>query len=408
MKTDFENIKIAIVGLGYVGLPLAIEFGKKVKTIGFDIDSNRVLELKSLIDKNNEHGSDEIESSIFLQFAHDVSAIQTANVFIITVPTPIDINKKPDLSYIIAATQLVGVCLKKNDIVIYESTVYPGCTEEICVPILEEKSRLIYNESFFVGYSPERINPGDKSRKLKDIVKIVAGSNSRIADSIEKLYSLIIEAGVFKVSSIKVAEATKLIENCQRDVNISFMNEAAMMLSSMNINISEVLEAAKTKWNFLDFHPGLVGGHCIGVDPYYMIYQAERHGFLPKVISSSREINSLIPSFVAKKIVSLILKQDIQTSGLKILILGFAYKANSSDFRNTQVFEVIRELQSYEIDVEVSDPLVDETKVLKYYKIELVRKPKLEEYSLIIELVRHSIFESYTDSRIIKLEHIIG
>lgn len=313
---NLKNSRIAIVGLGYVGLPLAIEFGKKFSAVGFDISSQRIDELKRGYDRTKENSEEEIKSAQYLQFTTQVSDISSANVYIVAVPTPIDSFKKPDLKFLLLASKTVGSVLKKGDVVIYESTVYPGCTEEDCVPVLESESGLRLNQDFFCGYSPERINPGDKDRILTKILKITSGSNSDVADFIDELYRSIIEAGTYKAPSIRVAEAAKLIENCQRDVNISFVNELAIIFDKMDIDVNEVLEAAETKWNFLKFKPGLVGGHCISIDPYYMIYKAEEFGYNPKVIGAGREVNDYMPIFVANKVVKELTKKNFQSLAL--------------------------------------------------------------------------------------------
>ncbi|MGL4630424.1 MAG: nucleotide sugar dehydrogenase, partial [Leadbetterella sp.] len=349
------DIQICIVGLGYVGLPLAVEFGKKYPTYGVDINKSRIQDLKIGFDFTKETTKDEILSSTNLHFSTDISSFSAngTRVFIVTVPTPIDKYKKPDLSPLISASKSVGKVLRKGDTVIYESTVYPGCTEEDCVPILENESGLKYNVDFFCGYSPERINPGDKERTLTNIVKITSGSTPEIADFVDSLYNSILLNGTHKAPSLKVAEAAKLIENCQRDVNISFVNELALIFDRMAIDTNEVLEAAGSKWNFLPFKPGLVGGHCIGVDPYYMIHKAESLGYFPAVIGAGRRINDNMGLFVANKVVKLMIQKGIQIKGSKALILGFTFKENCPDIRNTRVIDIYEELKEFGLLVDL-------------------------------------------------------
>ena len=367
-----ENIKIAIIGLGYVGLPLAVEFGKKYKVLGFDINQVRIEELNNGYDKTQEVTSEKLQSLHFLSFSSDEEQLKNCNIFIVTVPTPIDKYKKPDLSPLLFATRTVGKFLEKNNIVIYESTVYPGCTEEDCVPILEKESGLIFNQDFFCGYSPERINPGDKINTLTKIKKVTSGSTSEIADFVDDLYSSIIEAGTYKATSIKVAEASKAIENAQRDVNISFVNELALIFDKMGIDTSEVLEAAGTKWNFLKFKPGLVGGHCIGVDPYYLLHKSESLGYYPQVILSGRRVNDNMGIFVANKLIKLLIKKGHKIEGSKVLILGVTFKENCPDIRNSRVIDVYQELKEFGVEVEVYDPWASKHEVKDEYKINLL------------------------------------
>ena len=367
-----ENIKIAIIGLGYVGLPLAVEFGKKYSVLGFDINQLRIDELNNGHDRTQEMTSEDLKSLKYLSFSTDKEQLKTCNIFIVTVPTPIDKYKKPDLIPLISASKTVGKALKKNDVVIYESTVYPGCTEEDCVPVLEKESGLIFNQDFFCGYSPERINPGDKINTLTKIKKVTSGSTPKIADFVNDLYGSIIEAGTYKATSLKVAEASKAIENAQRDVNISFVNELALIFDKMGIDTSEVLEAAGTKWNFLQFKPGLVGGHCIGVDPYYLLHKSESLGYYPQVILSGRRVNDNMGIFVANKLIKLLIKKGHKIEGSKVLILGITFKENCPDIRNSRVIDVYQELKEFGVDVEVYDPWASKQEVKEEYNLTLL------------------------------------
>jgi len=402
--------KIAIIGLGYVGLPLAIEFGKKYNVLGFDIDINRIAELK----KGKDH-THEADLNIFQQaikgtadsgliFSSDVKDLNLYTIYIVTVPTPIDKFKKPDLLPLIKASRMLGNVLKKGDIVIYESTVYPGCTEEDCVPILEKNSGLKYNKDFFCGYSPERINPGDKVNTLTKIKKVTSGSTPAIAIEVNRLYQSIITAGTHLAPNIKIAEASKAIENAQRDVNISFINELALIFDRMNIDTNDVLEAAATKWNFLNYKPGLVGGHCIGVDPYYLAYKAESLGYYPQVILSGRRVNDNMGIFVANKVVKLMLQKGINVKNARVLILGVTFKENCSDIRNSRVVDIYKELKQFSIKVDVFDPHADEKEVLKEYNIKLVND--LKKYDSIILAVSHNDFIKF-DFNLIKKENSI-
>lgn len=369
-----ENIKIAIIGLGYVGLPLAVEFGKKYSVLGFDINQSRVDELMNGFDRTQEMTKEDLKASQGLRFSMDKEALKACNIFIVTVPTPIDNYKKPDLKPLISASKTVGSALKKGDIVIYESTVYPGCTEEDCVPVLEIESGLKFNKDFFCGYSPERINPGDKVNTLTKIKKVTSGSTPEIADFVDSLYCSIIEAGTYKATSMKVAEASKAIENAQRDVNISFVNELALIFDKMGIDTSEVLEAAGSKWNFLKFKPGLVGGHCIGVDPYYLLHKSESLGYYPQVILSGRRVNDNMGIFVANKLVKLLIKKGHKVEGSKVLILGVTFKENCPDIRNSRVVDVYNELREFGVDVDVYDSWADKHEVKEEYDIDLLEK----------------------------------
>jgi UDP-N-acetyl-D-galactosamine dehydrogenase len=394
-----KNSKIAIIGLGYVGLPLAIEFGKKYNVIGFDINKFRVNELKSFNDSTGEADIDDLiktinssnNSDLGLTLSSDINELIGSNIFIITVPTPINEFKSPDLSFIINASEMVAKILKKNDIVIYESTVYPGCTEEDCVPVLEKFSGLIYNKDFFCGYSPERINPGDKINTLTKIKKVTSGSNSEVATFIDNLYKSIIKAGTHLAPSIKVAEASKSIENAQRDVNISFVNELALIFDRMGIDTNDVLEAAGTKWNFLKFKPGLVGGHCIGVDPYYLAHKAESLGYHPQVILSGRRVNDYMGKFIASNVVKLLIARNQIITNSKVLILGITFKENCPDIRNSKVIDIVRELEQYKIKVDVFDTHADKDEVMKEYKLKLLDKI-VDSYDGIIIAVSHKEF----------------
>ena len=392
--------KIAIIGLGYVGLPLSVEFAKKYDVTGFDIHKERVDNLNIFKDLNHEFSDSELEIALknnnFI-FTSEISQLSNCNIFIITVPTPIDENKKPDLYPLLSASQMIGKLLKKDDIVIYESTVYPGCTEEDCVPVLEKESGLIYNQDFYCGYSPERINPGDKVRKLKDIVKVTSGSNAEIAKKVDDLYNSIIVSGTHLAPSIKVAEASKAIENAQRDINISFVNELVLMFDKMDIDTSDVLEAANTKWNFLPFKPGLVGGHCIGVDPYYLAYKSEKMGYHPSVILSGRNVNDQMGKFVASKLVKLMIKENIDVKKSKVLILGITFKENCSDIRNTKVIDVYLELKEFGVEVEIYDPNADKMEVKTEYGIDLINEIGTD-YSSVLIATSHDEFRNIESS----------
>ena len=390
--TQPENIKIAIIGLGYVGLPLAVEFEKKYSVLGFDINQVRIDELTSGYDRTQEMTSEELKSLQHLTFSTDKEQLSTCNIFIITVPTPIDKYKNPDLTPLLSASRTVGKFLKKNDLVIYESTVYPGCTEEDCVPVLEQESGLVFNQDFFCGYSPERINPGDKINTLTKIKKVTSGSTPKIADFVDDLYGSIIEAGTYKATSLKVAEASKAIENAQRDVNISFVNELALIFDKMGIDTSEVLEAAGTKWNFLKFKPGLVGGHCIGVDPYYLLHKSESLGYHPQVILSGRRVNDNMGIFVANKLIKLLIKKGHKIEGSKVLILGVTFKENCPDIRNSRVIDVYRELKEFGVDVDVFDPWANKHEVKDEYDIALLDN-LMNKYDGILLAVSHDEFK---------------
>ena len=402
---SLSDKKIAIIGLGYVGLPLAVEFGKKFNVLGFDINQSRVDELKKGIDKTLESNKEEIESSKFLNFSTNIEDLRNYNIFIVTVPTPINQFKSPDLKPLLAASELLGKVLKKDDIVIYESTVYPGCTEEDCVPILEKFSGLKFNCDFYCGYSPERINPGDKVNTLTKIKKVTSGSTPLIADIVDGLYSSIIVAGTHKATSIKVAEASKAIENAQRDVNISFVNELALIFDKIGIDTQDVLDAAGTKWNFLKYRPGLVGGHCIGVDPYYLAHKSESLGYHPEVILSGRRVNDNMGIFVANKVVKLMIQKGIAIKGAKALILGVTFKENCPDIRNSKVVDIYNELKQFGLDIDVYDPNVHAEEVLEEYKIEMTNN--LDKYEAIILAVSHDEFLALDIKSLKKFDHSI-
>jgi len=385
------NPSIAIIGLGYVGFPLAVEFGKKYPTLGFDIDATRISELNRGYDRTQEVSDIQLKSSSQLKFSSELNELSACNTFIVTVPTPIDHFKKPDLGPLLKASEMIGQVLKKGDVVIYESTVYPGCTEEDCVPVLEKQSGLKFNEDFFCGYSPERINPGDKVNTLTKIKKVTSGSTPEIAEWVDQLYRSIIVAGTHKASSIKVAEASKAIENAQRDVNISFVNELALIFDRMDIDTSEVLEAAGTKWNFLNFKPGLVGGHCIGVDPYYLLHKSESLGYYPQVILSGRRVNDNMGLFVANKLVKLLIQKGKKIGGARTLMLGITFKENCPDIRNSRVVDIYRELRDFGMYVDVYDPWANKAEVKKEHGIDLVSE-LASTYDAIVLTVAHQEF----------------
>ena len=403
---NYSNHQIAIIGLGYVGLPLAVEFAKKYKVIGLDINIQRINELNSFIDKTKEVEENTLKKIIVtninksikgLLITNELELIKNCNIFIITVPTPIDKFNQPLLMPLYKVSETVGSVLKKNDIVIYESTVYPGLTEEECVPILENISKLKFNKDFFVGYSPERINPGDKEHTVSKIKKITSGSNIKTANIVDKLYSSIIVAGTFKASSIKVAEAAKVIENSQRDINIAFVNELSKIFTLLNIDTNEVLEAASTKWNFLNFKPGLVGGHCIGVDPYYLAQKAQEIGYHPEIILSGRRTNDSMGKHIVLGMIKHMLRKNLKISKSKILILGFTFKENCPDFRNTRVIDIYHELKSFDAQVDIFDPWVDDDQVKIEYGINMISKVSstdLSKYTGIILAVAHNKFKN--------------
>ncbi len=390
------QFNIGVIGLGYVGLPLAIEFGKMFHTIGYDISKNRIKDLKAKKDSTNQINNKEFKKSKYLKFTNFSIKIKDCNIYIITVPTPIFKNKLPDLSHIKKASKLVGKILKKNDIVIYESTVYPGLTEEICVPILEKQSNFSFNKDFFCGYSPERINPGDKKYNLKNIIKVVSGSNINTTKTIKYLYSTIIKAGVFVAKNIKTAEAAKVIENTQRDINIALINEIALICKKLNIDSREVLKAASTKWNFLNFQPGIVGGHCIGVDPYYLTYKSLQAGYNPKMILSGRTLNDNMPKLIFKDIKKIMSKKNISIESAKILILGLAFKENCNDFRNTKVFDLANQFINSGASINIFDPWISKKNLNNKFKKKLITKIPKNFYDCIIIAVSHNIFRKYS------------
>ncbi len=401
--------KIAIIGLGYVGLPLAVEFGKKRDVIGFDIKSDRIAELKSGHDATLEITADELKSVPNLSYTSDVADIADCTIFIVTVPSPIDVHKQPDLTPLKKASETVGGILKPGDLVIYESTVYPGATEEECIPVLEKFSGLTFNEGFFVGYSPERVNPGDPHHKLHNIKKVTSGSTPEVATQVDALYNQIITAGTHKAASLKVAEAAKVIENTQRDLNIALINELAIIFNKMGIDTDAVLEAAGTKWNFLPFRPGLVGGHCIGVDPYYLTHKAEAIGYHPEIILAGRRLNDGMGEYVVGQLIKAMLKRKIQIQGSRVLVMGLTFKENCPDLRNTKVVDVIDELKEYGVNVDVHDPWADPDEAQHEYAIELTQTPQPGTYDGIIYAVAHDRFlENDADPRRFgKTDHIV-
>lgn len=390
---QLADLRIAIIGLGYVGLPLAVEFGKKVPVVGFDIYQKRISELKNGQDHTLEVSPEELKQAAQLSYTASLEDLKDCNFFIVTVPTPIDDYKQPDLTPLVKASTSIGKILKKSDIVVYESTVYPGATEEVCIPVLEEISGLTFNKDFFAGYSPERINPGDKLHRVTNILKITSGSTPEIADYVDEVYNLIIEAGTHKAASIKVAEAAKVIENTQRDVNIALINELALIFNKLGIDTEEVLKAAGTKWNFLPFRPGLVGGHCIGVDPYYLTHKAQAIGYHPEIILAGRRLNDSMGAYVVTQLVKGMIKKKIQVEGSKVLVLGLSFKENCPDIRNTKVIDIVKELQEYHMDVDVYDPWIDSEETQHEYGITPVNHPTAGQYDAVILAVAHDEFK---------------
>ncbi|WP_253273112.1 Vi polysaccharide biosynthesis UDP-N-acetylglucosamine C-6 dehydrogenase TviB [Halomonas sp. PR-M31] len=389
---NLDRTRLGIIGLGYVGLPLAVEFGKKLPTIGFDTNKQRIEQLNTGIDLTREVESELLSEATHLSFTTDLDALRDCNVYIVTVPTPIDEQHCPDLTPLLKASETLGKVIAQGDIVIYESTVYPGATEEDCIPVIERVSGLTYNTDFFAGYSPERINPGDKEHRVTNIKKVTSGSTPEIAEFVDRLYSKVITAGTFQASSIRVAEAAKVIENTQRDVNIALINELAIIFNRLNIDTEEVLEAAGTKWNFLPFRPGLVGGHCIGVDPYYLTHKAQQAGYHPEVILSGRRINDGMGAYVAGQLIKQMIKQRIHVQGARVLILGLTFKENCPDLRNTRVVDIIKELEDYSITMDVYDPLASKDEAVQEYGIRPVDKPGKGSYDAIILAVGHREF----------------
>lgn len=394
------NIKLAVIGLGYVGLPLAVEFGKHRDVVGFDINQQRIDALKAAHDATQEVSAEDLASAHLLSYTADTEDLRACNVFIVTVPTPIDKYKQPDLTPLVKASETIGSVLKSADIVIYESTVYPGATEEVCVPVLERVSGLTFNKDFFAGYSPERINPGDKQHRVTTIKKVTSGSNDFIAEVVDSLYREIITAGTHKAASIKIAEAAKVIENTQRDLNIALINELAIIFNRMGIDTEAVLEAAGTKWNFLPFRPGLVGGHCIGVDPYYLTHKAQAIGYHPEIILAGRRLNDSMGRYVASQLVKAMLKRRLQVEGARVLVMGLTFKENCPDLRNTRIVDVIAELSEYGIAVDVFDPWVDVTESQHEYGITPVAAPAASTYDGIVIAVAHQEFKALGETAI--------
>jgi UDP-N-acetyl-D-galactosamine dehydrogenase len=405
-----ENLKVAIIGLGYVGLPLAVEFGKKYPTLGFDINQKRVEELIQGHDFTLEVSSDELADSPYISYSNDVEALKASNIYIVTVPTPIDQHKQPDLTPLIKASQMLAKVISKGDIVVYESTVYPGATEEVCIPEVEKNSGLVFNKDFFAGYSPERINPGDKEHRVTNILKVTSGSTPEIAELVDNIYGSIITAGTYKASSIQVAEAAKVIENTQRDLNIALINELAVIFNKLNIDTEEVLKAAGTKWNFLPFRPGLVGGHCIGVDPYYLTHKAQAIGYNPEVILAGRRINDSMGEYVVSQLVKTMLKAKLPVNGANVLVMGLTFKEDCPDVRNTRIVDILAELAEFDINVDVFDPWVNPADAKHEYGVELVAQPKQAHYDAVIFAVAHKQFKAMSNDEIkslMKPEHII-
>jgi UDP-N-acetyl-D-glucosamine/UDP-N-acetyl-D-galactosamine dehydrogenase len=410
MINNNEDLKLAIIGLGYVGLPLALEFSKKKEVIGFDISEKRIKELKSGIDKNLEFSKKELQGQKKLNFTSNVKDFKSVNCYIVTVPTPVDKFKKPDLKPLLNASKMVGEIIKKDDLIIYESTVYPGCVEEECVPLLEKFSGLNFNQDFFCGYSPERINPGDKKHTISNIKKITSGSTPKVADIVDDLYNEIIIVGTHKAPSIKVAEAAKVIENTQRDLNIALINEFSMLFNKLNIDTEEVLKAAESKWNFLSFRPGLVGGHCIGVDPYYLTYKAESIGYHPNIILSGRKINDNMGKYVGSELVKEMKKKNINIEGSKILIMGLTFKENCSDIRNSGVKIVIEELKKHNCNLDLYDPWTNEEEIKKLYGTTPISNLNHNTYDGVIIAVAHKKFKDIGEAEILNLckkKHVI-
>jgi len=407
---DLSNVKLAIIGLGYVGLPLAVEFGKIRSVLGFDINHKRITQLKEGHDLTQETEPEELQAATHLNFSTNEDDLRACNCFIVTVPTPIDRYKRPDLGPLIKASETVGKVLNTGDIVIYESTVYPGCTEEDCVPVLEKFSGLKFNKDFFCGYSPERINPGDKTHRLPNIPKVTSGSTPEVADLVDQIYRQIITAGTHKASSIKVAEAAKVIENTQRDVNIALINELALIFNKMGIDTEAVLQAAGSKWNFLPFRPGLVGGHCIGVDPYYLTHKAESIGYRPEIILAGRRLNDSMGAYVATQLVKAMTRKGLEVNGARVLIMGLAFKENCPDLRNTRVVDIIQELKDYKVQIDVYDPWAEPNQAQQEHGIELLKSLDQGKYDGIVIAVAHNQFKSMGTKAIHalgKVKHVV-
>ena len=410
MLHSLENVNLGIIGLGYVGLPLAVEFGKKYPTLGFDINSKRIDELKQGHDFTLEVSTEELADSALISYSANVDDLKNCNVYIVTVPTPIDNHKQPDLTPLIKASAMLAKVMNKGDIVIYESTVYPGATEEVCLPEIERNCQLVFNKDFFAGYSPERINPGDKEHRVTTILKVTSGSTPEIADFIDSLYKSIITAGTYKASSIQVAEAAKVIENTQRDLNIALINELAVIFNKLNIDTEEVLKAAGTKWNFLPFRPGLVGGHCIGVDPYYLTHKAQAIGYNPEVILAGRRINDSMGEYVVSQLVKTMLKRKLPVNGANVLVMGLTFKENCPDVRNTKIVDIVTELGEFDVNVDVYDPWVNPEEAKHEYDIDLISAPKQAHYDAVIFAVAHHQFKALSADEIkamMKEEHVI-
>ncbi|MCO8054011.1 Vi polysaccharide biosynthesis UDP-N-acetylglucosamine C-6 dehydrogenase TviB [Acinetobacter towneri] len=401
---QLSDLKIAIIGLGYVGLPLAVEFGKQLPVVGFDIQQKRIQELQNGQDHTLEVSPEELKQATQLTYSANLDDLNSCNFFIVTVPTPIDEFKQPDLTPLIKASTSIGKVLKKGDVVVYESTVYPGATEEACIPVLEQVSGLKFNQDFFAGYSPERINPGDKLHRVTNILKVTSGSTPEVADFVDAVYQLIVTAGTHKAPSIKVAEAAKVIENTQRDVNIALINELAVIFNKLGIDTEAVLQAAGTKWNFLPFRPGLVGGHCIGVDPYYLTHKAQSLGLHPEIILAARRLNDRMGEYVATQLIKEMVKQRIQVVGSKILVMGLSFKENCPDIRNTKIIDMVQALKEYELDLDIYDPWVDPKEVEHEYGLAPVNALKNNEYDAIILAVAHDQFKKMTAAEI----HALG
>lgn len=388
-----SDVKIAVIGLGYVGLPLAVAFAKRFPVVGFDIDSNRVSELETGVDSTLEISNSELAAAEGLSFSCSEDDLKSCNTFIVTVPTPIDKFKRPDLAPLLKASLMLGRVIKKGDVIIYESTVYPGATEDDCIPVVERLSGLSLNKDFFAGYSPERINPGDKNHRFEDILKVTSGSDQATADFVDALYSTVISAGTFKASSIKVAEAAKVIENTQRDVNIALINELSMIFNKLEIDTLEVLEAAGTKWNFLPFRPGLVGGHCIGVDPYYLTHKSESVGYRPEMILAGRRVNDGMGSYVVSQLIKKMIKQKIEISGSRVLVMGLTFKENCPDIRNTKVIDIVNDLKEYEVDVDIIDPWCDPLEAARGYGLLVSKTAEEGAYDAVLMAVAHDEFK---------------
>lgn len=394
MENNAREHTLAIIGLGYVGLPLAVEFGKHRPVVGFDINAKRVAELQAGQDHTLEVEPAELARAIHLRYSTNVDDLRGCTMFIVTVPTPIDAHKQPDLTPLVKASETIGKVLKKGDVVVYESTVYPGATEEVCVPVLEKHSGLVFNQDFYAGYSPERINPGDKSRRISTIVKVTSGSTPAVAELVDSVYREIITAGTHKAPSIKVAEAAKVIENVQRDVNIALINELALLFNKMGIDTESVLQAAGTKWNFLPFRPGLVGGHCIGVDPYYLTYKAQSIGYHPEIMVAGRRLNDSMGAYVVAQLVKAMARKNIQVSGARVLVLGLTFKENCPDVRNTKVVDIVKELADYSVQVDVFDPWVDVAEAEFEYGITPIFEPQPGTYDALVLAVAHNQFRT--------------